>query len=205
MLRSLFMPALLIPAVLATLLSAGVQAATVKVEVTRFHTLAPPAPAIAGSSIRVEPTDPAVATSLQYGALASAANAALGRAGFRLAAAGEPADHVARISLNGATQQVRKRSPVSVGIGGGTGGRNVGIGGGVSFPVGGGERMVTTALLTLQIRRAADNVALWEGKASTITAGADATSAAPLLLEALLKGFPGPSGKSETVKLKTPQ
>jgi hypothetical protein len=175
----------------------------VKVEVTRFHILAPPAPPLTGSSITVEPADPAAASSLQFGALAAVANAELAKAGFTLAAGGQPADHVARISLTGNSEVVRKRSPIS--IGGGTGGWNGGIGGGVTFPVGGGTRTVTAALMTLQIRRASDGSAVWEGRASTIAPSIDPISAAPVLLQALLKSFPGLSGQSVTVKVKTDQ
>ncbi len=182
---------------------AAALAATVKVEVTRFHILAPPAPPLTGSSIAVEPADPAAASSLQFGALAAAANAELAKAGFKLAASGQPADHVARIALTGNSEVVRKRSPISIGIGGGTGGWNGGVGGGVNFPVGGGTRTVTTALMTMQIRRTSDGSAVWEGRASTIAPGIDPISAAPVLLQALFKGFPGPSGKTETVKVKT--
>jgi hypothetical protein len=192
---------MILPALLAALmLPAAAHAATVKVEVTRFHILAPPASPLAGSSIMV-----AAASSLQFGALAAAANAELAKAGFKLAAGGQPADHVARISLTGSSEVVRKRSPISIGIGGGTGGWNGGIGGGVTFPVGGGTRTVTAALMTLQIRRASDGSAVWEGRASTIAPSIDPISAAPVLLQALLKGFPGPSGQSVTVKVKTDQ
>ncbi|WP_193743307.1 DUF4136 domain-containing protein [Sandarakinorhabdus sp. AAP62] len=195
---------MIFPALMAALLvPVKAHAATVKVELARFHILAPPAPSLAGSSIMVEPADPAAVSSLQFGALAAAANAELARAGFKLMAAGQPADHVARISLTGTSEVVRKRSPISIGVGGSTGGWNGGVGGGVSFPIGGGTRMVTAAQLTMQIRRVRDNSVLWEGRASAIAPGPDALSAAPVLLQALLKGFPGGNGQSETVKVKT--
>ena len=197
---------MILPAVLAALLLPSVaHAATVKVEVTRFHILAPPAPPLTGSSITVEPADPAAASSLQFGALAAVANAELAKAGFTLAAGGQPPDHVARISLTGNSEVVRKRSPISIGIGGGTGGWNGGIGGGATVPVGGGTGTVTAALMTLQIRRTSDGSAVWEGRASTIAPSIDPISAAPVLLQALLKGFPGQSGQSVTVKVKTDQ
>ncbi len=201
MIRQLIFPAFMA----ALLLPAAAHAATVKVDVTRFHILATPAPSLAGNSIRVEPADPEAAFSLQFGALVASANAELAKAGFKMAAGGQPVDHVARIRLSGNSEVMRKRSPISIGIGGGTGGWNSGIGGGVSFPIGGGVRTVTAALLTLQIRRTSDNSALWEGRASTIAPSIDPISAAPVLLQALLKGFPGPNGQSVTVKVKTDQ
>lgn len=196
---------LLLPVLLAVLLPAAASAATLKVEVTRFHLLTPPAPAITGATIAVEPADPAAQPELQFGALAAIANAELARAGFRMAAPGQPADYRARIALTGTSEVVRKRSPISVGIGGGTGGWNGGIGGGVSFPIGGGTRTVTAAQLTLQIRRASDGSAIWEGRASTIAPSTDPLSAAPALLQSLLKGFPGPTGQTQSVKVKTDQ
>lgn len=191
-------------ALLILLQPAAALAATTKVEVSRFHLLAPPAPSLAGSSITVEPAAPtAEPPSLQFGVLAAAAYAELARAGFKPMAAGQPADHVARITLTGTSEVVRKRSPISIGVGGGTGGWNGGVGGGVSFPIGGGTRTVTAAQMTIQIRRASDKTVVWEGRASAIAPGADPISAAPALLQALLKGFPGANGRSETVKVKT--
>jgi hypothetical protein len=62
---------------------------------------------------------------------------------------------------------------------------------------------VTQAQLTLQIRKASDGTAIWEGRASATAPGADALTAAPALLQALLKNFPGPTGQTQTVKVKT--
>lgn len=194
------------PAALATLLLPCVaHAATVKVEVTRFHILTPPVPPLAGSSIRLEPADPAAESSLQFGVLSAAANTELAKVGFKMAAGGQPADYVTRIMLTGNSEVVRKRSPISIGIGGGTGGWGGGIGGGVTFPVGGAPRTVTAALMTLQIRRTSDGTAVWEGRASAIAPSIDPMSAAPMLLQALFNGFPGPSGQSVTVKVKIEQ
>ena len=195
----------LIFAALATslLLPAAAIAATVNVEVTRFHVLAPPTPALTGASIAIEPADPATPPSLQFGALAAAASAELARAGLKPVAGGQRGDYVARLTLTGTSEVVRKRSPISIGLGGGSGGYGGGVGGGVSFPIGGGTKTVTTALLTLQIRRASDNAAMWEGRASAIAPGADPMSAAPAMLQALLKGFPGTTGQAVKVKVKT--
>ena len=190
---------------MSLLLPVAAHAATV--EVTRFHRLAPPAPAITGASIGIEavppdPNAPQAPPTLAFGALAAAAGGELARAGFKPVAAGQPADYVARIALTGTSEVVRKRSPFSIGLGGGTGGWNGGVGGGVSLPIGGGTRTVTAALLTLQIRRVSDGSAVWEGRASSIVPGADPMSAAPALLQALFKGFPGISGQAIKVKVK---
>jgi hypothetical protein len=191
------------------MLPAVATAATIKVDVTRFHLLARPAPTVAGASIMVEPAPPpgpdapAAAPALQFGALAAMAATELGRAGFKPPASGASADYIARIALNGSSEQVTRRSPISIGIGGGRGGWNGGVSGGVAFPLGGGTRTVTTAMMSMQIRRASDNSAVWEGRASATAPTADPYSAAPALLKALLGGFPGPSGQSLTVKVKT--
>lgn len=197
MIRTLFLSAVI------ALVPVAASAATIKVEVTRFHLLSPPASAITGGSIRVEPADPTAQSELQFGALAAIATAELTRAGFRQAAGGQSPDHIVRIGLTGTSEMVRKRSPFSVGIGGSTGGWNGGVGGGVTFPIGGGTRTVTQAQLTLQIRKASDGSAIWEGRASAIAPGADALTAAPALLQALLQNFPGPTGQTQTVKVKT--
>lgn len=193
--------------VAALLASAGAVAETLKVEVTRFHLLTPPAPAITGAAIAIAPA-PAAAENespppdLQFGALAAAASGALTRAGFRPMAAGQSADYVARIALTSSSEVVQKRPSLSIGLGASTGGWNGGIGGGVAFPVGGGTRTVTAATMTLQIRRTSDNSAVWEGRATTIAPSTDPMSAAPALLEALLKGFPGPNGESVKLRVK---
>lgn len=204
-------PSALIALALAPLLvlPAATLAATATVEVTRFHLLSPPAPAITGATIAIEPAAaaepaaPPAAPSLQFGALAAAASGAFVRAGFKPVAGGQPADYVARLSLTGSSEVVQRRSPISIGLGGGTGGWNGGVGGGVSFPIGGGARTVTAATMTMQIRRSSDNTTVWEGRANGIAPGADPMSAASALLQALLKGFPGTNGQSVKLKVKT--
>lgn len=203
-------PAQIIAIVLTSLLL-PVVAHAATVEVTRFHLLTPPAPAITGASISIEPVPadspadssaPQPPPTLAFGALAAAAGGELARAGFKPVAAGQPAGYVARIALTGISEVVRKRSPISIGLGGGTGGWNGGVGGGVSFPIGGGTRTVTNATMMVQIRRVSDGSAVWEGRANSIAPGADPMSAAPALLQALFKGFPGISGQPVKVKVK---
>ena len=199
----------LIVTAFALMLPAVADAATATVEVTRFHLLVPPAAAITGASIAFEPAPTSDAaqppSSLQFSAVAAAASSEFARAGFKPVAGGQGADYVARIALSGSSEVVQRRAPFSIGLGGGTGGWNGGVGGGVSIPIGGGTRTVTAALMTLQIRRMSDNSTVWEGRATTIAPAADAMSAAPALLQALVKGFPGPSGQTTKVKVKIAQ
>ena len=99
-----------------------------------------------------------------------------------------------------------QQSPFSIGIGGGGFGRNVGIGGGVQVPVGSPRSTdVRVNVLALRIRRQSDDTAFWEGRAvQEIPANAAASNlsaAVPALSGALLKEFPGVSGKTVIVKL----
>ena len=97
------------------------------------------------------------------------------------------------------------RAPLTIGIGGGTGGGGFGIGVGTSFPVGKPKaRELVSYELHLRLRRERDNAVIWEGRARTeaamTTAGADPRTAVARMTRALLKDFPGESGKTITVK-----
>ena len=188
----------LLPA-LAALTLAACASGPSGVEVTRFHLSQP----LAGQTISVAPPDGVEAGNLEFQAQASAVTAELARAGFQPVAPGQPAALRATLRLESSSREEERRSPVSVGIGGMTGGRNVGLGGGVNFPVGGNRtRTVTMATLSLQIRRASDGAVQWEGRASETLQGSNVTAAVPRLARALLTNFPGPSG--QTVRVRPP-
>lgn len=103
-----------------------------------------------------------------------------------------------------ARNRIAKSSPVTIGIGGGSFGRNVGIGLGTSFGIGGdGSRKVIISRLEVRLKRNADGSVLWEGRAQT-EAPSNAPSAQPglaaeKLSRALFEGFPGESGKTVLV------
>ncbi len=186
----------LLPA-LAALALAACASGPSGVEVTRFHLSQP----LSGQTISVVPPDGVDAGNLEYQAQASAVAAELARAGFQPAAPGQAAALRATLRLDSSSREEERRSPFSVGIGGMTGGRNVGLGGGVNFPVGANRtRTVTMATLFLQIRRASDGAVQWEGRASETLQGRNVTAAAPRLARALLTGFPGPSGQTVRVR-----
>jgi hypothetical protein len=167
------------------------------VEVTRFHLAQP----LAGQTIAVTLPEGVAAGDLEYGARAAAVMAELARAGFQPAAAGQPAALSASFRLESSSREEQRASPFSIGIGGMTGGRNVGIGGGMNIPVGrGSTRTITLATLSLQIRRVSDGSVQWEGRASETMQGSNLTAAVPRLTRALLSNFPGKSG--ETVRVK---
>jgi hypothetical protein len=176
------------------------------VEATRYHLGQP----IATASVAIEPmTTNAASVSPEFMTYADAVRAELARLGYS-PVAGAPSDYVAAVSfLRTSRGYVRRRSPVSIGVGGGGftggGGGGVGLGGGVSLPVGGGraDEMVATEL-RVQLKRRSDNTVVWEGRATTETLGNAPTTqpgaTAQRLAGALFKGFPGESGITITVK-----
>ncbi|MFC3713264.1 DUF4136 domain-containing protein [Sphingoaurantiacus capsulatus] len=175
-----------------------------RADVTRFHLGQP----VARSTVFVTPVNAADASSLEFRTYAGTVTSALGRTGFTPAAVLGEAEIVA---VFGATQTTREAlsgggSGLSVGIGAGTFGRNVGLGGSVNIPV--GERKpneVVVSLIELQLKRRSDNSVIWEGRAMTEARGGSANASlgtvVPALTDALLRDFPGPSGQTVRVKL----
>lgn len=134
------------------------------------------------------------AVSLEQSTYDAAVSRALVQAGF----AGESAaryDYTAEVTKDIRRDAVR-RSPVTIGIGGGTGG--FGIGG--SFGVGTARgRDTTVTRLFVQLRDRSTGKTVWEGRA-------EAESSAPggenvdRLAAALFKDFPGQTGRTISVK-----
>lgn len=131
----------------------------------------------------------------------------LGQAGYP-PAAGAPAPYVAVVDVQQReVQGPPRRSPISIGIGGGgfSGGRGggVGLGGGVAFPVGGRASAWVQTELSVLIKRRADQTTMWEGHARTATdmRRRDVTedAVADRLAAALFTGFPGESGRTISV------
>lgn len=162
------------------------------VEVTRFHT-----GAAAAGTIAVMPPEGVAADSLEFQTHARAVMAELLKAGFSAPTPSAAPDLIATLRLEQQPAPA-KRSPFSIGIGGGSFGRNVGVGGGINLPVGGSGGGMATRL-ALQIRKA-DGTAVWEGRAEQNSGKATLAATVPVLARALLAGFPGPNG--ETVKVK---
>jgi hypothetical protein len=101
----------------------------------------------------------------------------------------------------------RGRNPVSVGVGGSTGGYRSGVGLGVGLDITNLINKPKARILTelsVRIKRRSDNLVIWEGKAvqesSTGTPAAQPGIAASKLAEALFKDFPGKSGETITVR-----
>jgi len=170
-------------------------------EVSRFHLDKP----IAKQPVYLKPADGTKADSLEYGQYASIVSAELAALGFPQAQSPD-APLTATLGIQRGLQPVPpKRSPFSIGIGGGSFGGNVGVGGSVNVPVGGsagGQMYVTQLAVTLIATD--ENAVKWEGTAvRTGESGPESpTATMQALARALFQDFPGPSGK--TVKVADP-
>jgi hypothetical protein len=134
----------------------------------------------------------------------SAVERELADAGFGAATPGA-ADVIAEVQVERQDfKPERRRGPVSVGVGGSTGGWNSGVGLGLGFNLGGGPKEVFETRLSVVIRSRVTGKSLWEGRAES-TDKAKARDAAPAfaalrMAHALFSGFPGKSGATIEVK-----
>lgn len=181
-------------------------------QVVRYHLATPQSP-IARGTVSVEPQSGAAPPSLEFQAYADAVRAELLRAGYSEAAPGTRSDYVATVDFRRSTVEgPPRRSPVSIGLGGGgySGGYRgggVGLGGGLSFPLGGGRgRSLIATQLRVEIARRTGATAgrIWEGTAQAVTdiKSPDATAEGQgrRLAAALFTGFPGESGRTIEVR-----
>ena len=163
-------------------------------------------------TISIQPLTPdAAGSSLSFAPYSAAIQQQLNGLGYTPAGgAGVLTDFVALVDLKQDQQfGPPRRSPVSIGLGAGgySGGWHggTGVGGGVSFPIGGGgRRAVLVSELSVTIKRRADQSAVWEGHARSIvdarSPAASADAQANRLAAALFAGFPGESGRTIEVK-----
>ncbi len=117
-------------------------------------------------------------------------------------------DVIAEISYSTSNAGVaRGRSPVSVGVGGSTGGYRSGVGVGVGLDITNlfnrpKARVITQ--LSVRLKRRSDNLVIWEGnaaqEASVGSPAAQSGIAASKLAAALFSNFPGKSGETVTVR-----
>jgi hypothetical protein len=191
-----------IASICAAVFLAGCAAQTPMAEVTRFHLGTPIAP----GEIAVEPRNPTESDSLAFQANAQSIARELKGRGFSIAPNLAKSELVAVIEVDQATHQTGpERSAFTIGLGGGTFGGGVGVGGGVSLPV--GKKTVPRATRTdlfVQIKRRSDGTAIWEGRARLEardgTPYASQAAAVDKLAAAMFKDFPGVSGRTITVK-----
>lgn len=191
-------------ALFSALLLTGCVTPVGPIQVKRFHVLDQMPGAISGR-IAVVPAEGFDGSSLEFRAYASAIGRELSGLGYTVVNAASAPDQLATLAYNQQTQTVQGgRSPVNVGVGGGTGGFRSGVGGGVGFNLGGGpsERIFTQ--IEVIIARSADQVRLWEGQAVSEakpgTPAAETQLAAAKLAKAIFSGFPGESGATIEVQ-----
>lgn len=184
-----------IRASIATLFLAACAAKLPPVEVTRFHV----SDSVPPGTVSTKALGEVEGTSIEFQTYDAAVKRELGRLGY---AEGSDPVYTAEIGYSReARERIAKSSPVTIGIGGGSFGRNVGVGLGTSFGIGGNNnRKTIISRLEVRLRRAADGAVVWEGRAQT-EAPSNAPSAQPglaadKLSRALFSGFPGESGKT---------
>lgn len=189
----------------AALLAGGCTTTTrnAPVDVTRYHigTLTE------RTTVSVEPMTGAAQISPEFQMYADAVGTELERLGFVQSRSEMASGYIAAVSFTRVSRGAyREQPPVSIGLGGVSGGRRsgVGLGGGVSFGIGGKTREVYGSELSVQLRRRSDNTTVWEGRAVTESVsgkpGSDPREQATRLAYALFRDFPGESGVTTTVK-----
>jgi len=181
------------------------------VQVTRFHLGAP----MVTGTLAVEPAPGGSPASLEFKTYAAAVQTELMRYGYGAATGNDAGQFLAVVGFTRTTEEdaAAPRSGVSLGLGGGGfsgggrrgGGGGIGLGGGISFPIGKAKHhyMILTEL-SVQIKRRSDGSVIWEGRARTAApetaAASQADAAAHKLASALFRDYPGVSGRTITVR-----
>jgi hypothetical protein len=172
-------------------------------EVTRYR-----ADEVGRGTVALVP-DEGIDNGPEYQAYALAVGDALAKQGYTLVPDGSKSVYVAKIGFHTEARPVRERSPFSIGLGGGSWSGNrgggVGLGGGVSFPIGRGrDREDALSMLSVKINQRQGDLGVWEGRAQAraigVVGNAVADKLAPKLATALFTGFPGESGRTIEVK-----
>ena len=177
------------------------------VEVTRFHD-ATAVETLGRGTVFVEAAPGSEQENLELAPYKTAIAEQLSRLGYTESARSEARSiaqvDVERYSLG---SDGRRRGPVSVGVGGSTGSYGSGVGVGIGINLGGGgsrERVGTE--LSVMIRDARSNQAVWEGRAQFEPARgseeAQVSTNASIIADALFREFPG--GNGETVEVEVP-
>lgn len=193
----------LLPALAAATLLSGCATPVGPVEVTRFHL--PDTTVLGRGTIRVEPAPGDDGASIEFRTYAAAVAQELTRLGYTEALPGGPAGgqvavlHVERETL----APMRRRGPVSVGVGGSTGSYGSGVGLGLGIDLSGPPPEQVETRLSVAIRERGTDRNLWEGRAR-FAVRADAPLAqtslgAAKMAQALFRGFPGQSGETIVV------
>ena len=174
------------------------------VEVTRFHD---PAVLTAATRGTVSVTAaPGLTDSLALAPYRTAVAEELRQLGYTVTDSG-PSRYRAEIRVDRFQQDsVGRRSPVSVGVGGSTGGYGSGVGLGVGINLGGGGGPRVGTELAVTLREASTNASVWEGRAEVDYGArsdfADARTNAGVLADALFREFPGNNGETVRVNIR---
>jgi hypothetical protein len=182
----------LIATMALTLLLGGCATSIPPAQVTRFHLGQPIAPGsfaleLAPAGLEIAPYRSAVTDQLKRLGFTESTN----EARYAIATTVDRQERAA----------APRRSPITIGVGGGYGG---GVGGGVSFGLG-GNRSKTDVVTRLSVRitERQGGATIWEGRAETIAPAAAPASqpglAAAKLAGALFRDFPGVSGRTISV------
>jgi hypothetical protein len=175
------------------LVLSGCAASIPLVQVTRFHLSTKPMT----GNIVIEPAAGTAPESLEFGAYAAAVRREVLRLGYN--DSGTPAYRLI-LSYSRSERTVARQSPVTVGIGGGSSGGGIGVGIGTSFGLGRKTESLVDTRLSVQMKRASDDLVVWEGRAQTeapdTAPAAQPGLAADKLARALFQDFPGESGRT---------
>lgn len=171
------------------------------IDVTRFHLGAP----LERTTVSIEPLSSNARISPEYQTYADAVAVELEKQGYVRSGSDLASGYIAGVSfVRSSLGEIRKRPPLTIGLGGGSFGGSVGVGGGASVGIGGGTAQLIGSELQVQLRRRSDDTVVWEGRALTEgisgSEGAQPGATAQRLAAALFKGFPGESGITITVK-----
>jgi hypothetical protein len=190
-------------AIVTALALGGCAASIPPVQVTRFHLDG----AITPGSIALTP-----AVGLERATYEAAVTRELNRLGFATVES-PSARYIVSVDIQRDVRDAGpRRSPFSIGLGGGVGGGGgyrggggVGVGGGVSFPIGKRRSSeIISTQISVRISERANGTTVWEGRADT-TASSNAPASQPglaadKLAAALFRDFPGVSGRTVTVQ-----
>jgi len=177
----------------------GCAADPFRADVTRFH--AEQLPTLEGASVTIRPFEDDDTPQAQFAEQAAMLGEALAMTGFR-PAGDEDADIVARLKYSTSPLQMARDSGVRIGIGGGHFGDNVGVSGGLSFPVGeSGPQTGYNRRLDLALYDAPSGRRIWEGRAMSTGRSDDHMQILTLLARALLRDFPGEAGHTVEVEI----
>ena len=172
------------------------------VEVTRFHDAAA-LDRIGQGTVFVESAPGNDASGLELAPYKAAVARELAALGYTESSR-EDASQLARVEVERfVVREGGGRGPVSVGVGGSTGGYRSGVGLGIGFNLGGGPKEVIGTRLAVTIRDKESGSSLWEGRANfkvSEKSGLAPTQAnAQTVASALFREFPG--GNGETVEV----